>query len=549
MITAKHWIWRIIITFVAAFSLCGGVFAIEDTCNNVDEFYAIFEENLTQQIESFAIKFTGDADDLHPDGRVNSSYFQRQMSARDADDADNVDFVAYNISTARLSQIDNRYIFNVTYLATHEELAVVEDYVETVIEDFSFEGKDDFLKTKYIYEHVSTNFTYDHTLTQFSAYDGVTTGAMVCQGYALLTSALLWEADVPNRIVTGTSRMQNHAWNIVEIDGAWYNLDSTWDAVDEADEFMDWNYFLKNQADFLGHDSFSFYLTDTYLDDHPFAEESYNFPQMKVFVDEDEVYSLIIRTGMPVALDAVFPENTSKESVTWDMNVEDGISVTEDGLLSADKAARDIMQVSATENNDIIPAKLYIQSVDLTTASPWAFDTITEYYLSQILPPDLCNDFQTGITRSEVALLAVELITQTMEIDDLNMTNEYLDIDNHPYFIQILACSSWGIIGGDSSTTFAPDRVLSREEAAAVLVRVVEYITGELPQAPQATFSDRADISPWATESVDKAAYIGLLQGNDGLFKPQDTMTREEFMVAMNRVYLMHMQTALEEVA
>ena len=60
-----------------------------------------------------------------------------------------------------------------------------------------------------------------------SAYGALTCGTAVCQGYALAYKLLLTRAGVPCVFVTSTS--MNHAWNMVQIDGGWYHVDSTWD--------------------------------------------------------------------------------------------------------------------------------------------------------------------------------------------------------------------------------------------------------------------------------------------------------------------------------
>ena len=545
----KQWIWRLVIMIMATFALSVGAFAADTTVATVDEFYQVLEENLSNQIQFFNIKFTGDEEDLHPEGATSAVYFQRQMSARDEDGAGNADFAAYNISAINIGDTQGLYMFDVEYLSTLEELAVVDEYVIKTVEELSLNEKNEFMKIKTIYEHVATNFVYDHTLTQYTPYEGITTGSMVCQGYALLISSLLWEVDMPNRIVTGQSRGVNHAWNIVELDGQWYNLDATWDAVDETDGFMFWNYFLKNEEDFYGHDSSVGYLTEQYLSRHPFAEESYPLPQMKVFVGEDEVFNLVVRKGVPVDLDAQFPEGVATGDVIWEAYFKDGILVTEDGIISVEKQLSDVIQVSAEGREEIIPALIYIQSVDLTTASPWAFEWVTQYYMSQMLPAELCENFQNGIKRSEVAWLADTLIEKTIETEGYEVTNEFEDINMHPQILEILACKVRGIMEGDSETEFAPNRVLSRQEAAVILVRTAEFMIGDLPQGTQTELADRETIASWAVDAVDKAAYAGLLKGSDGLFKPEDIMTREEFVVAMNRVHLLCLENLVDEAA
>lgn len=64
----------------------------------------------------------------------------------------------------------------------------------------------------------------------------------VCSGYTRLLSYLCEQSGISARYVSGygkepnnPSNIQNHAWNVIRIDGQWYPFDVTW-AVDELEE-------------------------------------------------------------------------------------------------------------------------------------------------------------------------------------------------------------------------------------------------------------------------------------------------------------------------
>ena len=63
----------------------------------------------------------------------------------------------------------------------------------------------------------------------------------VCDGYSLCFEYMLQQCGIPAAVIYGKggpspSEMGGHAWSIVELDGNWYEVDSTWDdnAVDEV---------------------------------------------------------------------------------------------------------------------------------------------------------------------------------------------------------------------------------------------------------------------------------------------------------------------------
>lgn len=85
----------------------------------------------------------------------------------------------------------------------------------------------------------------------------------VCNAYATLFDKIATKAGLEVRYATGTSKKtgEPHIWNMVKIDGNWYNIDTTWDdpAVGFSDgyvvnieDFVIYDYFLKSDADIEG---------------------------------------------------------------------------------------------------------------------------------------------------------------------------------------------------------------------------------------------------------------------------------------------------------
>jgi hypothetical protein len=94
-----------------------------------------------------------------------------------------------------------------------------------------------------------TNLAYDKSLVSHSAYDGLANGKTVCQGYALLTYEMFNQAGIPVKIVEGRAGGQAHTWNLVQIDGKWYHLDTTWDdPIPDAAGRAVYNYFNLTDA-------------------------------------------------------------------------------------------------------------------------------------------------------------------------------------------------------------------------------------------------------------------------------------------------------------
>lgn len=85
-----------------------------------------------------------------------------------------------------------------------------------------------------------------------------------------------------------------------------------------------------------------------------------------------------------------------------------------------------------------------------------------------------------------------------------------------------------GVIQGVSEDRFAPLRNVTREQAAAMIVRYLE-MRGVFANSGETAFTDQEEISAYAREAVGKAAALGILRGyEDGTARPDQSITRAE---------------------
>lgn len=131
----------------------------------------------------------------------------------------------------------------VDYLDDADEQSYVDGRVKGILKSLKLKNKSDYQKIKIIHDWIIENVKYDNSKQFYSAYAGLRHGKTVCQGYAMLTYKMLTEAGINCRIISGKANngeiTEAHAWNIVQLDGKWYNLDTTWD-----DGTSSYKYFL-----------------------------------------------------------------------------------------------------------------------------------------------------------------------------------------------------------------------------------------------------------------------------------------------------------------
>ena len=180
------------------------------------------------------------------------------------------------------------YTYNITiepeYYTTKEEEDKVDARAAEVIAGFELDkDASEYEKISCVYDFICGNTSYDtvHKHTpgsrhyQSTAYGALIYKTALCQGYSVLAYRLLKELGVDVRIVTGTAEIEGvkerHSWNIVGIEGKYYNLDVTMGDANDSDD-----YFLKSDEDIASdHTKDEKYDTDEFRGEYPMSEESY----------------------------------------------------------------------------------------------------------------------------------------------------------------------------------------------------------------------------------------------------------------------------------
>ena len=98
-------------------------------------------------------------------------------------------------------------------------------------------GGTDYQKVLEIHDYLVENIEYDSTYQEigsYSIYGALVGNKCVCEGYAKAFKYLANAAGLRCEIMQGTAtnssgQTESHAWNCVEINGTWYEIDPTWD--------------------------------------------------------------------------------------------------------------------------------------------------------------------------------------------------------------------------------------------------------------------------------------------------------------------------------
>ena len=122
-----------------------------------------------------------------------------------------------------------RFMYNDLADDLEENIEIFEEAVAELVLQASA-CSTDYEMEKAVHDLILSEVSYasdaDYNQTAWSALVGRET---VCAGYAKAFQCVMNELGITTYYVVGTSMNQGHAWNIVCLDGEYYNVDLTWD--------------------------------------------------------------------------------------------------------------------------------------------------------------------------------------------------------------------------------------------------------------------------------------------------------------------------------
>lgn len=152
----------------------------------------------------------------------------------------------------------------------------------------------------------------------------------------------------------------------------------------------------------------------------------------------------------------------------------------------------------------------------------WAVDNIKKLVSLGAISgyPDGTFKPDSQITRGEFAKVLVKAFKLEQKSGKV-----FADTTGHWAKDYIATAAASGIVNGYSETTFGPDDLITREQAAAMIVRAAKLQAATTAKE----FTDSNQISTWAESAVVTATANSIISGYpDNSFKPQNNATRAE---------------------
>lgn len=255
---------------------------------NEEEIISTLRTGMRDHSRQITIRFTAHTERQDVIKEMADHWIEEAL--KETDNPTEGDYIRYQYGGYEIRYSDspskNKYDYTVkiipdyyTYYVEEEE---VTEEIHRILESFSFdEHTSEIEKVQTIYQYVYDNVSYDNVHKDKSnnhmkttAYSALFYHTAVCQGYSVLLYRMFREAGLSARVITGMAHFDDqeeyHAWNIVGIDGVYYNLDATWDKSYDTQE-----HFLKSDAEFTDHVRDEQFCTAEFYEHYPMAAESY----------------------------------------------------------------------------------------------------------------------------------------------------------------------------------------------------------------------------------------------------------------------------------
>ena len=259
---------------------------------------------------------------------------------------------------------------DVVYMTDSAQEAAVSTAVSDLLGSLGINSMDSYSKIKTIYNWICQNVSYDYAhvgnteyLKQFSAYGALVERTAVCQGYAVLLYRLLLESGVDVRVIPGTGNSALHAWNIVELNGVYYNVDSTWDAGKDL-----YGYFLCSENDFLGHVRLDDYRTDAFMKSYPMSPKTY---------ESEETTTPETTTPETTTQETTAEETEPEETTAEETKSEETESSTQETTPEGDSSVE-----ATTSEQETTSQKKYPEGLALDENGVWKYYKNGEIYTS-----------------------------------------------------------------------------------------------------------------------------------------------------------------------
>ena len=187
-------------------------------------------------------------------------------------------------------------------------------------------------------------------------------------------------------------------------------------------------------------------------------------------------------------------------------------------------------------------AYTFSQFEDVTVYEDWFYNSVEFCYGKGLMKGTTTAEFSPNdnVTRG----MFVTMLYRYEGEPAVTPESDFSDITEEDYYYNAVNWAAKNqLVFGINETSFAPDKAISREDMACLIVRYLDFKDIELPYIStcECLFADITNFSEYAFDSAVYMKYTQLMVGDEnGYFYPKKSTTRAEvatlFMRLLNNI-------------
>jgi acyl-coenzyme A synthetase/AMP-(fatty) acid ligase len=206
-----------------------------------------------------------------------------------------------------------------------------------------------------------------------------------------------------------------------------------------------------------------------------------------------------------------------------------------------------------TKKGQAAPLEYTVRFFDaehLSQPSSWALEEVSQAAALELVPEELTDFYQQPITRLEYCRLTMQVLRQKTGLTTEELVETYHRSGVVPTFSdcsdqEVLAAAAIGAVFGPGDGTFRPEGLITRQDAAVMLLQAAAALGVEIPSIDGLLYQDMEQVSAYARPAVlwtsqvrDGVSGKSVMSGvGGGRFDPQGTYTREQAMLTALRLF------------
>ncbi|MBQ8524751.1 MAG: leucine-rich repeat protein [Clostridia bacterium] len=172
-------------------------------------------------------------------------------------------------------------------------------------------------------------------------------------------------------------------------------------------------------------------------------------------------------------------------------------------------------------------------------SNQWFYGAVQKMYTSGLMEGKSKDKFdpKATMTRAELVTLMARLAGE--EVDGLGRFAEHFsDVGKKAWYKDYVGWASKnGLAQGYGGGLFKPNAPIKRLELATFIIRLIDYVELDLPEAPLIErFNDTVTFPSWAKDNIEQMRKLGLIEGNEkSNFLAYASVTRAEVATIVSR--------------